>query len=95
MIAKYRPPMSIIAVTHDLRVARELNLVWGVLAIHSEDDQGSGLEEQATKAIKIVDNWGKLDKEKEKHAIVVCGSSVQPDAALFVGIHNLKVALGN
>ena len=37
MIAKYRPPLPIIAITPHKRTARELNLVWAVQTIHIEN----------------------------------------------------------
>lgn len=35
MIAKYRPPLPIIAITPLVRTARELSLVWGVQPVIS------------------------------------------------------------
>ncbi len=37
MIAKYRPPLPIIAITPSKRTARELSLVWGVQPLHIEN----------------------------------------------------------
>ncbi|MFX1328343.1 MAG: pyruvate kinase [Promethearchaeota archaeon] len=37
MIAKYRPPLPIIAITPFKKTARELNLVWGVYPVHIEN----------------------------------------------------------
>ncbi|MFX1374734.1 MAG: pyruvate kinase [Promethearchaeota archaeon] len=37
MIAKYRPPLPIIAITPSMRTARELGLVWGVQPVHIEN----------------------------------------------------------
>jgi pyruvate kinase len=37
MIAKYRPPLPIIAITPSKRTARELNLIWGVQPFHIEN----------------------------------------------------------
>ena len=37
MIAKYRPPLPIIAITPNRRTARELNLVWGVQPVHIDN----------------------------------------------------------
>lgn len=36
MIAKYRPPLPIVAITPSIRTARELGLVWGVQPVHIE-----------------------------------------------------------
>eukprot|EP01128_Nolandella_sp_AFSM9_P002719 TRINITY_DN130_c2_g1_i1.p1 TRINITY_DN130_c2_g1~~TRINITY_DN130_c2_g1_i1.p1 ORF type:complete len:494 (-),score=124.14 TRINITY_DN130_c2_g1_i1:221-1594(-) len=35
MVSKYRPPIDIIAVTHDIRTARELNLIWGIRSLYN------------------------------------------------------------
>ena len=37
MIAKYRPPLPIVAITPSERTARELGLVWGVQPVHIEN----------------------------------------------------------
>ena len=37
MIAKYRPPLPIIAITPSKKTVRELHLVWGVQAMHIEN----------------------------------------------------------
>jgi len=37
MISKYRAPLPIIAITPNRRTARELNLVWGVQAVHIDN----------------------------------------------------------
>jgi len=53
MISKYRPALDIIAITSDLRTARELNLVWGVrtlLATHL--DKEKDFEKRSQIAIK-------------------------------------------
>ena len=63
MIAKYRPPLPIIAITPIERTARELELVWGVQPIHIENIDFFSLDaeeiiEQSVKyavEIKILD----------------------------------------
>ena len=63
MIAKYRPPLPIIAITPIERTARELELVWGVQPIHIENIDFFNLDaeeiiEQSVKhavEIKILD----------------------------------------
>jgi len=63
MIAKYRPPLPIIAITPIERTVRELGLVWGVQPIHIENIDFFSLDaeeiiEQSVKyavEIKILD----------------------------------------
>lgn len=52
MVSKYRPDMDIIAFSSDIRTIRELNLVWGVRTIYSNEVNGKDMEELAEKAIK-------------------------------------------
>jgi len=59
MIAKYRPPLPIIAITPLKRTARELSLVWGVQPLHIENidffnmDAEEIIEQSVKKAVKI------------------------------------------
>jgi len=55
MISKYRPNISILAFTSNLRTARELNVVWGVQSIYSPHiDQGHTIEEKTRHAVKLL-----------------------------------------
>ncbi len=71
MIAKYRPPLPIIAITPSKRTARELNLVWGVQPLHIENidffntDAEEIIEKSVKNAVKI-----KLLDENE-HVIIL------------------------
>jgi pyruvate kinase len=59
MIAKYRPPLPIIAITPSKRTARELNLVWGVQPLHIENidffnmDAEEIIEQSVKNAVEI------------------------------------------
>ncbi|TFF94858.1 MAG: pyruvate kinase [Promethearchaeota archaeon] len=55
MIAKYRPPLPIIAMTPNARTARELNLVWGVQPVHLENLEFTKLDAESiiAQSIKI------------------------------------------
>jgi len=53
MVAKYRPQMDILAVTSDHRTAFELNIVWGVRTLLSEEVKGANVEDRAVKAIRL------------------------------------------
>ena len=71
MIAKYRPPLPIIAITPSKRTARELNLVWGVQPFYIENidffnmDAEEIIEQSVKNAVKI-----KLLDENE-HVIIL------------------------
>jgi pyruvate kinase len=71
MIAKYRPPLPIIAITSSKRTARELNLVWGVQPLHIENidffntNAEEIIEQSVKNAVKI-----KLLDENE-HVIIL------------------------
>ena len=71
MIAKYRPPLPIIAITPSKRSARELNLVWGVQPFYIENidffnlDAEEIIEQSVKNAVKI-----KLLDENE-HVIIL------------------------
>jgi len=71
MIAKYRPPLPIIAITPSSRTARELGLVWGVQPVHIENidffhlDAEEIIEQSVKHAVEI-----KLLDENE-HVIIL------------------------
>ncbi|MFW9896980.1 MAG: pyruvate kinase [Candidatus Thorarchaeota archaeon] len=71
MIAKYRPPLPIIAITPFKRTARELSLVWGVQPLHIENidffnmDAEAIIEQAVKNAVEI-----KLLDENE-HVIIL------------------------
>ncbi|MFW9822488.1 MAG: pyruvate kinase [Candidatus Thorarchaeota archaeon] len=71
MIAKYRPPLPIIAITPFKRTARELSLVWGVQPLHIENidffnmDAEAIIEHAVKNAVEI-----KLLDENE-HVIIL------------------------
>jgi pyruvate kinase len=71
MIAKYRPPLPIIAITPSKRTARELSLVWGVQPLYIENnglfdaDAEEIIEQSVKNAVEI-----KLLDENE-HVIIL------------------------
>jgi len=53
MVSKFRPPIDIIAITEDIRTARELNLLWGVRSHFHEDlSTFDNIEDRNIAAIK-------------------------------------------
>jgi pyruvate kinase len=73
MIAKYRPPLPIIAITPHKKTAREMNLLWAVQPIHIVDidffhlDVESIIEQSVKHAVKI----GVLDENEHVVTLVV------------------------
>ena len=71
MIAKYRPPLPIIAITPSVRTARELGLIWGVQPLHIDNidffnlDAEEIIEQSVKNAVDI-----KLLDENE-HVIIL------------------------
>ncbi len=71
MIAKFRPPLPIIAITPSLRTARELGLIWGVQPLHIDNidffnvDAETIIEQAVKNAVDI-----KLLDENE-HVIIL------------------------
>ncbi|MBA7703719.1 Pyruvate kinase [subsurface metagenome] len=71
MIAKYRPPLPIIAITQSIRTARELGLVWGVQPVHIEniDFFNMDAEEIIEQSVKHAVNINLLDENE--HVIIL------------------------
>ncbi|MFX0030044.1 MAG: pyruvate kinase, partial [Candidatus Hermodarchaeota archaeon] len=71
MIAKYRPPLPIIAITPSARTARELGLVWGVQPVHIEniDFFHMDAEEIIEQSVKHVVEINLLDENE--HVIIL------------------------
>ncbi len=87
MIAKYRPPLPIIAITPHKRTARELNLVWAVKAIQIEniDFFNMDAEEIIEQSVKhAVEN--KLLDENE-HVIILLASRKFERRGNLVGLY--------
>ncbi|MFW9821039.1 MAG: pyruvate kinase [Candidatus Thorarchaeota archaeon] len=87
MIAKYRPPLPIIAMTPFKRSARELSLVWGVQPVHIEniDFFNMNAEEIIEQSVKFaVEN--KLLDENE-HVIILLVSRKFERRGNLVGLY--------
>jgi len=87
MIAKYRPPLPIIAITPHIRTARELNLVWAVQAmqIDSNDFFNMDAEEIIEQSVKhAVEN--KMLYENE-HVIILLVSRKFEQRGNLVGFY--------
>ena len=87
MIAKYRPPLPIVAITPLARTARELSLVWGVQPVHIENigffdmDAEEIIEQSVKHAVEI-----KLLDENE-HVIILLVSRKFERRGNLVGLY--------
>jgi pyruvate kinase len=87
MIAKYRPPLPIIAMTPFKRTARELSLVWGVHPVHIDnvDFFNMDVEEIIEQSVKLaVEN--KLLDENE-HVVILLVSRKFERRGNLVGLY--------
>ena len=87
MIAKYRPPLPIIAITPSIRTARELGLVWGVQPVHIEniDFFHMDAEEIIEQSVKHVVNINLLDENE--HVIILLVSRKFERRGNLIGLY--------
>jgi pyruvate kinase len=87
MISKYRPKKSIIAITHDEHVMRQLRLLWGVYPLKKEiqTDDASRL---IYSSLKAVYDAGLLSKDDT--AVIACGSVLVPGKTNLIGIYKIS-----
>src|SRR5271157_2169068 len=87
MISKYRPNVPILAMTPDLKVARQLCLVWGVRALFNESLKGNSEEEQVLLAVNKA--WEKGYMKDTDKVITVSPSNIVPQLGTIVGIYSV------
>ena len=87
MIAKYRPPLPIIAITPSIRTAREIGLVWGVQPVHIEniDFFNMDAEEIIEQSVKHVVNINLLDENE--HVIILLVSRKFERRGNLIGLY--------
>lgn len=87
MIAKYRPPLPIIAITPHKRTARELNLVWAVKAIQIEniDFFNMDAEEIIEQSVKHAAENKLLDENE--HVIILLASRKFERRGNLIGLY--------
>jgi len=87
MIAKYRPPLPIIAITPFKKTARELNLVWGVHPVHIEnvDFFSMDAEEIMEQSVKYTVEKKLLDENE--HVIILLVSRKFERRGNLVGLY--------
>ena len=95
MIAKYRPPLPIIAITPFKRTARELNLVWAVKAIQIEnvDFFNMDAEEIIEQSVKHAVNNNLLDENE--HVVILLASRKFERRGNLVGLYYVGEILEN
>jgi len=89
MVSKFRPPLSIISFTEDLRTAREMNLVWGVRSCY--DHRLSHLkdfEERNAEAVRMALTLGLLSMED--HVLIVSRSGLGKHVGASTAIYYVK-----
>jgi len=73
MIAKYRPPLPIIAITPNKRTAREMNLLWAVQPLHIEKIDYFNLDAEAIieQSVKYAVEMGAIDENEHVVILIV------------------------
>jgi pyruvate kinase len=87
MIAKYRPPLPIIAMTPFIRTARELSLVWAVQPVHIEniDFFNMDAEEIIEQSVKLAVENELLDENE--HVVILLVSRKFERRGNLVGLY--------
>lgn len=95
MIAKYRPPLPIIAITPFKRTARELNLVWAVKAIQigNVDFFNMDAEEIIEQSVKHAVDNNLLDENE--HVVILLASRKFERRGNLVGLYYVGEILEN
>jgi len=91
MISKYRPKLPIIALTDDMKTARQLNLVWGVKPVFMDTLQlswGGSTEDIIRKGIVFLAENHFIDATE--HAIVTIPSIISPLRSALIGIFYIR-----
>eukprot|EP01116_Phalansterium_solitarium_P019812 TRINITY_DN5676_c0_g1_i1.p1 TRINITY_DN5676_c0_g1~~TRINITY_DN5676_c0_g1_i1.p1 ORF type:complete len:532 (-),score=231.81 TRINITY_DN5676_c0_g1_i1:229-1824(-) len=94
MVSKFRPSHPIVALTHSLRTARELNLVWGVRSAFVGNLQHTHLEMRIARGLQYAVTEGLVDIDDE--VIVVAPSmmkNLDKDCGILMGIYKVKSVL--
>jgi len=92
MISKYRPFLDIVAITDDLRTARECNLIWGVTTIHDPTlSNFATFEEKCFEAIQRCVNRRLLTKDD--HVMVMTRSLAGKHVGSISAIYDVAKVL--
>ncbi|TFF98900.1 MAG: pyruvate kinase [Promethearchaeota archaeon] len=95
MIAKYRPPLPIIAITPHKRTARELHLLWGVQPVHIQnlDFFNMSAEDIIEQSVKYAVQQGAVDENE--HVIILLVSRKFEKRGNLVGFYYVGEILEN
>lgn len=95
MIAKYRPPLPIIAITPNKRTARELNLVWAAQPCHIADIDFFNLDAETIiqQSVKYAVDSGIVDENE--HVIILLVSRKFEKRGNLVGFYYVGEILEN
>lgn len=87
MIAKYRPPLPIIAITPHIRTAREMNLLWAVQPIHIKNIDFFNLDAEAIieQSVKHSVELGVLNENE--HVVILLVSRKWKKRGNIVGFY--------
>jgi pyruvate kinase len=87
MIAKYRPPLPIIAITPNKRTAREMSLLWAVQPIHIENIDFFHLDAEAIiqQSVKYAVDLGVIDENE--HVVILLVSRKWKKRGNIVGFY--------
>ncbi|MBD3350067.1 MAG: pyruvate kinase [Candidatus Lokiarchaeota archaeon] len=95
MVSKYRPSLPIIAITNDMTVARQMNLVWGVKPVFSDRLNliSNNPEEIIQNAMIFLHENDYI--EQSEHVIVTIPSRNVPKRSALIGLYYVKDVLSN
>jgi pyruvate kinase len=87
MIAKYRPPLPIIAITPFKKTARELHLVWGVHPVHLETSDFFNMDAESIieQSVKYTVKRGIVDENE--HVVILLVSRKFERRGNLVGLY--------
>ncbi|MHA1340934.1 MAG: pyruvate kinase [Promethearchaeota archaeon] len=93
MVSKYRPPMSIIGITDNAIVARQLRLIWGVEPVFYDKLNliSNNPEEIIRNALSYL--YEKKFIQKSEHVIVTIPSRFCPQRSALIAMYYVKDAL--
>jgi len=92
MVAKYRPDLDLIAITDDLRTARECNLIWGVRTVlDTKLSAITHFEDKVIEAVKECVNLGLLNNDD--HVAVITRSLAGKHVGSISALYNVAKLL--
>ena len=87
MIAKFRPLLPIIAITPNIRTARELNLVWGMQAEHIKQADFFDLDIEDMIEASVLDAVKSGILDENEHVIILVVSKKFQKRGNLIGLY--------